>query len=202
MSNFNFPSSSKCFMESQSQLPPVMSKDRVVLGPLTTTFDQAPGLCSTPLHIDFSNGTLFEFLGATCSGSYPAFQTLCWPPFSGTRLFTNFGLSVFYSPGLYCPSGFETSCLTTEGIDDGYSNFLFSLETGETAAACCPVQVLLARPPAQAPAPLPPKHRISIMYILLIGLSFLKWLYLSSRIPSVLQRCQHCCKRRCRLPRY
>lgn len=116
-----------------------MSDTRTVLGPLTTIFDRAPDICNTPILYPWYNGssTLDGVLGQTCSGGQNAPEPSCYP--SATTAGPYWGLlEAFFSPGSYCPSGYETSCFSTEGLKDGY-RFHFSLEPGEVAAGCCPM---------------------------------------------------------------
>ncbi|KAJ3578566.1 hypothetical protein NPX13_g1997 [Xylaria arbuscula] len=43
----------------------------------------------------------------------------------------------YYSPGLACPSGYTTACLSISGGSYDYQ-FDFTIKDGETAAGCCP----------------------------------------------------------------
>ncbi|KAI1114123.1 hypothetical protein F5Y14DRAFT_415537 [Nemania sp. NC0429] len=61
-----------------------------------------------------------------------ALNSDCWPNArSSYRL-----LSGYYSPGLVCPSGHTTACLSTSGGSYNFQ-FDFALASGGTAAGCC-----------------------------------------------------------------
>lgn len=80
--------------------------------PLTTTFTPAPA-CLSDIH--WASQSAWYVLGE--------YNTNCMPHSSGVSL-PNPTLSSFYSPALYCPSGYSVACSSEVG--------------SETRAVCCP----------------------------------------------------------------
>ncbi|KUI64377.1 hypothetical protein VM1G_12081 [Cytospora mali] len=119
-----------------------MSQTRAILGPLTTIFEQAPDWCDKPVIYGRESGTLYGNLAQPCANfeNELPYDPSCWPPTTSGVATTEAQMNraAFYSPGLYCPSGLVTACVSTEGVEGNYS-FRFPLESGETAAGCCPV---------------------------------------------------------------
>ena len=84
--------------------------------PLTTTFSPSPS-CLTDIH--WGTSSSWYVLGE--------YNTACIPHGSGSTL-ANPTLSSYYSPALYCPSGFTVAC----------SSEVTSGTNTETRAYCCP----------------------------------------------------------------
>ena len=110
---------------------------RTLLGPLTTRW-APPGVCSYAMALCETCTSIWR--AQTCNPSSDAHDdTECWPP-RASYATTNAGVLMgygFYSPGIVCPDGYTTAALATEGGHTGWG-LEYSLEQGETAAACCP----------------------------------------------------------------
>ncbi|KAK3693357.1 hypothetical protein B0T22DRAFT_39168 [Podospora appendiculata] len=119
------------------------------LGPLTTTFVPPPactvavgagggGLLGGLLGAPADN---IAYLGQTCLRGKPIEATSCWPPTSSGAPSYSGSSSAwgFYSPGLFCPTGYATACSAIGG-SGGESGWpvQFKLLDGETAVGCCP----------------------------------------------------------------
>jgi hypothetical protein len=101
--------------------------DRTVIGPLTTTFTP-PTECATPFDLALPATKLgLGLFYWDCNSKRSCF------PGRGRSLATNVP-GGFYSPGLYCPEGWETAAT----IDSRTPKLYSSLLPGETAAICCP----------------------------------------------------------------
>lgn len=153
-------------------------------GPLTTTYT-APPSCSTDWayvqvgqSVSFSdtNGTTVMAMGAACDQPYPTIGS-CLP--SGAKLdeeYSSIDTDIvqtaytlgYYSPGLACPSGWDTVGVATKtaggsitssgvgfarpsGIDEtdlsyiqnvGPNVILAGMDEGDAAVLCCPRSVL------------------------------------------------------------
>ncbi|KAB5533452.1 hypothetical protein GE09DRAFT_1250714 [Coniochaeta sp. 2T2.1] len=106
------------------------SPSRTVIGPLTTIFTP-PQQCSTA----YFNETVFGWLEGLY-GFYADCQSTrqCYPG-TGTELKT-YDLSAFYSPGLYCPKGWNSA--PYGGWNDDTFDPSPTLLPGESATFCCP----------------------------------------------------------------
>ncbi|KAI1260706.1 hypothetical protein F5Y18DRAFT_432067 [Xylariaceae sp. FL1019] len=118
-----------------------MSTARTNLGPLTEAFTY-PSSCTVAVQ-QCSYCDVF-WQGQTCGDNPNNYQGVqdnadCWPPRSNHGLMTDVAFNGwgYYSPGLACPTGYETSCIGTASVDGGFS-FQFPLTKGETAVGCCP----------------------------------------------------------------
>ena len=130
-----------------------------LLGPLTTTFTP-PQECSYLAAYGVGSSDVYiPGLDQGCSSSIPGDTTTCWPAIlpsawssilqylSATSTIFN-GLG-FYSPGLQCPLGYASACVTATPFSDLSSSyagnndfsFQYALESGETAIGCCPSYV-------------------------------------------------------------
>ncbi|KAI5917203.1 hypothetical protein F4810DRAFT_68931 [Camillea tinctor] len=114
-----------------------MTSPRTLLGPLTTTWER-PYICSYAMALCSTCNTGWQ--AQTCSGARNAYDfTDCWPP-RASSITIDPGVMMgwgFYSPGIACPSGYTTAATAVEGGSTGWG-LEYSLESGETAAACCP----------------------------------------------------------------
>ncbi|KAJ0414179.1 hypothetical protein BJY00DRAFT_319074 [Aspergillus carlsbadensis] len=161
-------------------------------GPLTTTFTQPPK-CTAAVDligsVDPTDGSIYPQYNAACTyNSTGTYNDECWPDTTPTTTLTPPAFTgitdedfddylssrrqyetpygAFYSPGLYCPSGWETvgmaardtsSALTSSGVladssYDDHSNcpdqiydcadreslMKHALQPGQTMALCCP----------------------------------------------------------------
>ncbi|KAK3900946.1 hypothetical protein C8A05DRAFT_16806 [Staphylotrichum tortipilum] len=114
------------------------SRDRVVLGPLTTVFippapcSIAVGLCTT---CDVA------WWGQTCALMTVQDDPGCWPPTTDgvpepTPPLLGWG---FYSPGLECPAGYTSACTEIAGQSAaGGWKAQYQMLPGETFVGCCP----------------------------------------------------------------
>lgn len=120
--------------------------NRTNFGPLTTVFTPAPS-CSLALSDQVES---VAWRAQSCSISIDsyltftdtllAYDTSCFP--SSTRSYTSLsdvGILVWgvYSPGLFCPAGYEKRCEGYPGSTDVFE-FQFPVTGSETAAGCCP----------------------------------------------------------------
>jgi hypothetical protein len=98
------------------------------LGPLTTIFTPPPG-CDVCYVEAKSAGRVCAVYSTDCHGPRP-----CMP---GTFPWT---FSDFYSPGLFCPSGWTTATVVSADMTDSIraSEVLSRMSHDETAAFCCP----------------------------------------------------------------
>ncbi|KAF2230645.1 hypothetical protein EV356DRAFT_519520 [Viridothelium virens] len=125
-----------------------------VLGPLTTTFTPPSSCSNTYVFIANPSSAYFDeapssyFQAASCFNAYPMDDPSCAPSSLPSVLATAdgwFGYSK-YSPGLYCPAGHTTACLSARFSNGTESpapkEMQFSIVNppvaGETAASCCP----------------------------------------------------------------
>ena len=132
----------------------------VVRGPLTTTF--TPPLSCSSIYVwtyyppirNLGNQpediATFFFQGASCYDSVPGPDDNCLPPNATAADTYPATLSLgpaIYSPGIYCPAGYTTACLsarftngTQSPIPQGLQFAFFPkvVQAGETAAICCP----------------------------------------------------------------
>jgi hypothetical protein len=124
--------------------PAPSNQQRVILGPLTTTYT-APSSCSVPVQECQTCNTAGQAQSchASSSGSSTTYgaedNTDCWPPrssFVSTPLPPLNGWG-FYSPGLVCPNGMTTACSATGGGSSDWP-VQFALLQHETAVGCCP----------------------------------------------------------------
>jgi len=127
-------------LRTRNTMSIITSQSRVILGPLTTTF-QPPAPCSAGVGICSTCNDVF--FGQKCGSSGPQDDTTCWPPATQGALRPSSALNGwgFYSPGISCPVGFTSACYAT--ADSGSSQtadwaMQFRMEPGETAVGCCP----------------------------------------------------------------
>ncbi|KAL3463937.1 hypothetical protein BJX64DRAFT_286898 [Aspergillus heterothallicus] len=115
------------------------TSSRSILGSLTTTFTY-PSSCTVAIRqCETCN---LGWQAQTCvddSSINVADNSDCWPArtASPVQLGTGLGGLGFYSPGIYCPVGYETSCSATGSVDGGFP-FQFPILQSETAIGCCP----------------------------------------------------------------
>jgi hypothetical protein len=119
----------------------ITSQSRVILGPLTTTF-QPPAPCSAAVGICSTCDAVF--VGQKCGSAGPQDDTTCWPPTTQGALRPSSALNGwgFYSPGISCPAGFTSACHATADSQSSQAAdwaMQFLLEPGETAVGCCPL---------------------------------------------------------------
>jgi hypothetical protein len=93
-----------------------------ILGPLTTTFTPPSSCISSMSDVFYQilapsafDGLLYGPLGAVCFPS--GYQDI---------------RRVYYSPGLFCPVGYETACISFDSMDI----------VTETVVTCCPTFVV------------------------------------------------------------
>ncbi|KAF5248376.1 hypothetical protein FAUST_312 [Fusarium austroamericanum] len=113
---------------------------RTNLGPLTTTFTY-PASCTVV--VQECDACTNGWQAQTCSDNSFNAQGVqddaeCWPPRRGSQS-TGVALNGwgFYSPGIECPAGYTTKCVSTDDVDGGFT-FQFPLAKSETAIGCCP----------------------------------------------------------------
>ncbi|KAK0629271.1 hypothetical protein B0T17DRAFT_505853 [Bombardia bombarda] len=116
-----------------SDPPPATSlAARSIIGPLTSTFTppSACAKCIVSQHPD-------TIWAAHCS----AYQADCLDNWQCLPESWKFDGRAFYSPGLYCPDGWQTNAVVISGTyvpDIPMSDIVKLLEADETAALCCP----------------------------------------------------------------
>ncbi|KAJ9150231.1 hypothetical protein NKR23_g3717 [Pleurostoma richardsiae] len=114
-----------------------MASPRTLLGPLTTTWTP-PAVCSYAMALCATCTTVWQ--AQTCNPSSKAHDwTDCWPP-RWSSVTTDPGVMMgwgLYSPAYACPAGYTTAASATAGGSSGW-DVEYSMETGETALACCP----------------------------------------------------------------
>ncbi|KAI0505622.1 hypothetical protein F5B22DRAFT_651556 [Xylaria bambusicola] len=118
-----------------------MTTARTNLGPLTTPFSY-PAHCTVAVKQCESCDVFWQ--AQTCSDNSNNAQGVqddpqCWPERQNLDLSTGVALNGwgFYSPGISCPIGYETSCVATGTVNGGFP-FQFSVLPRETAVGCCP----------------------------------------------------------------
>ena len=135
------------------------SSTRPNQGPLTTLFVPPPscsilGVDGRTVNVAFQAQHCYTTTPVSGSSSTIVYSNgvaddlSCWPTrapglTSPTPAFNGLG---FYSPGLVCPSGYKSQCISALKADGSPSpvtsgtqfTFQFSLEPGETALGCCP----------------------------------------------------------------
>lgn len=120
------------------------SSQSKLLGPLTTTWTP-PSTCLQPLLACSTCSSAWE--GQTCLSSATFEGNLnCWPPVTSSTATPPFLGLGYYSPGLYCPSGYQTACAaagSSNGLQASVNGTqLFTFEytptVSETAVGCCP----------------------------------------------------------------
>lgn len=121
------------------------------LGPLESVFTPAPACSTFFYNSEGVDGTCPECVylqqGRQCAGgSLDAADTSkCWPAqetfvtAGSSAGYDLFGLG-YYSPGIYCPSGYYAACSAT-GTTTGNFDFQFPPSASETAIGCCPTYV-------------------------------------------------------------
>ncbi|CZS85583.1 unnamed protein product [Fusarium graminearum] len=102
---------------------------RTNLGPLTTTFTY-PASCTVV--VQECDACTNGWQAQTCSDNSFNAQGVqddaeCWPPRKGSQS-TGVALNGwgFYSPGIECPAGYTTKCVSTDDVDGGFT-FQFPL---------------------------------------------------------------------------
>ena len=124
------------------------STTRASLGPLTSIFNP-PDACSYYGGAGNSADLNGFWAAQGCSDSTMIDTDTCWPPITSTLPqpsppLEGFG---FYSPGLVCPNGYYTACVSSYATEESAAastifaseyEFQFELEPGETAVGCCP----------------------------------------------------------------
>ncbi|KAK1749773.1 hypothetical protein QBC47DRAFT_129662 [Echria macrotheca] len=132
-------------------------------GPLTTTFSASPSCATAGISFIAPKSNLGQGMSADCAVA--TVGAACYP--SGSQLdaaeskaFTQPGLlqAGYFSPGLACPSGWQTVGIAAKGSSGVSASGIFvasahpdsllfnpvvnvftaALDAGETAAACCP----------------------------------------------------------------
>ena len=115
----------------------ITNAQRVVLGPLTTTFTR-PAQCSTA--IGGCSTCNVAWLAQACVPGGVQDDTACWPPATQGVAQPSVPLKGwgFYSPGVQCPQGYTTACSATAGGATGWK-IQFLMAPSETAVGCCPL---------------------------------------------------------------
>ena len=125
-----------------------------LLGPLTTPFTP-PQECSYLAAYGEGASGYIPGLDQGCNSQIPQDTTSCWPPIlpsvwasisQSSEIDPYFNGLGFYSPGLQCPVGYASACITATPFSDlstayigaDYFSFQYELEAGETAIGCCP----------------------------------------------------------------
>jgi hypothetical protein len=114
----------------------ITNAQRVILGPLTTTFSR-PAPCSTG--VGWCATCNVVWYGQSCVPTGVQDGTACWPTTSQGAAQPNPTLKGwgFYSPGVQCPMDYTSACSATAGGATGWS-IQFQMAPGETAVGCCP----------------------------------------------------------------
>ena len=114
----------------------LVDKERVILGPLTTTFTP-PAPCSVAIGLCATCDV--AWWGQTCSPKTVHDDKSCWPATTTGASDPGFPLYGwgFYSPGLNCPAGYTSACSATAGSKSNWK-VQFKMEAEETFVGCCP----------------------------------------------------------------
>jgi len=105
----------------------VTTVNRTLIGPLTTTFTP-PKDCPTPFNWAFVTEQVdLDYYGVNCVSERSCFPGVGTEP-------TTFPAGGIFSPGLYCPSGWETAAT----IDSRLTELQSQLQPDESAVLCCP----------------------------------------------------------------